>query len=81
MVSISKSNPNQSIIGGQMTLRDYMHIKRIKVRDFAEEIGVGRSRVSQLRNNSGSPPSLPLALKIHAATDGLVTPWEWGVEI
>ena len=55
-----------------MKLQDWFKTSGAKQKDFAASLGVAASRISQL--TSGETPSLDLALKIRALTNGAVRP-------
>ena len=55
-----------------MKLQDWFKTSGTKQKDFAASLGVAASRISQI--TSGETPSLDLALKIRALTNGAVRP-------
>lgn len=55
-----------------MQLRDYLHIKRIKIAQFAREVGASRSYITNICNGK-IKPGWRLARDIEALTNGSVT--------
>jgi len=55
-----------------MTLRDYLHFKKITLNEFAKKVGFNRSYLSLIKTGK-LKPSMKLARMIEQATDGEVT--------
>lgn len=55
-----------------MQLRDYLHIKRIKIAQFARELGASRSYINNICNGK-IKPGHRLAKDIEKLTEGNVT--------
>ena len=54
-----------------MELREYLFRKRLKISDFAKEIGYGRTYVNEIVNRT-KKPGKHLARQIEQATNGEV---------
>lgn len=59
-----------------MTLAEYLDIKGIPQKAFAERVGVRQATVSRLASGLGKP-SLELAVSIERETGGSVTAASW----
>lgn len=55
-----------------MELRDYLHFKRLFIKDFAKSIGASPTYISQI-SNGYIRPGKNMALAIEKATNGEVT--------
>jgi plasmid maintenance system antidote protein VapI len=55
-----------------MELDYYLFKNKMKIKDFAEKIGIFPHNVSRIVNRKVTP-HLVIAIKIHKATDGLVS--------
>lgn len=66
-----------------MTLKEFLETprgSRISQAQWARNMGLTSGYVSQLANGFKTP-SLPIALLIEARTDGMVTCYDWGIEV
>ena len=59
-----------------MQLRDYLHVKRIKSKDFAEKVGATQGQVSSWASGRYTPSAKWIA-KIQQATDYEVILEDW----
>lgn len=60
------------LIGENMTLKEYLFIKRMSVKDFSEYMGYSRTHISSIINGH-LKPSKGLAKAIERVTEGQVT--------
>lgn len=58
-----------------MQLRDYIHQKRIRKKDFAKLLGISETHLVQVSIGNRIPSS-KMALRIEELTNGLVNGWE-----
>lgn len=63
-----------------MTLAEYLEITGMRRFHFAQKAGLSASSITELLNGQTLMPSLAVAQKIEAATNGAVRPQDWYIE-
>jgi DNA-binding transcriptional regulator YdaS (Cro superfamily) len=58
--------------GGIMTLRDYLHVNRMKTTHMARQLGISNNYMQMIKSERARP-SLELASRIEILTGGQVT--------
>lgn len=64
-----------------MTIAEFLDAPEGKIHrpaEWARRIGITRGYLNQLATH-GKVPSLHVVMDIHRTTNGLVTPFDWGV--